>query len=99
MGQGFQAFISDAEARVGDIAARAPWWAIDIIVVVLAVLVALACHAILMAAARRAVDARGVSHIAADADPRTHPACPHHRRAEYCGGGSPARSGDRRERP
>ena len=54
--QGFQ----DAIGRVGDLAARAPIWAIDIAAVVLAVVVALACHAILVAVIRRAVDARWV---------------------------------------
>jgi small-conductance mechanosensitive channel len=53
--QGFR----DAIGRVGELAARAPVWAIDSAAVVLAVAVALACHAILLAIARRA-DSRSV---------------------------------------
>jgi small-conductance mechanosensitive channel len=50
----------DAIARVGDLAARAPIWAIDIAAVVLAVVVALPCHAILVAVVRRAAGSRSV---------------------------------------
>jgi small-conductance mechanosensitive channel len=58
--QGFQAFVSDAAARANELAAHAPAWAIDIAALALAILVALACHAILTAVARRVVDARAV---------------------------------------
>jgi small-conductance mechanosensitive channel len=58
--QGLQAFVSDAAARANELAAHAPAWAIDIAAVALAILVALACHAILTAVARRVVDARAV---------------------------------------
>ena len=58
--QGLQAFLSDAAARGNELAAHAPAWAIDIAAVALAILVALACHAILTAVARRVVDARAV---------------------------------------
>ena len=57
---GFQALASDAAARFSDLAARAPAWAIDLAAIVLAIVAALACHAILIALARRAVDARAV---------------------------------------
>jgi small-conductance mechanosensitive channel len=46
---GFQAFASDA-------AARAPAWAVDLAAVVIAVVAALACHALLISIARRALD-------------------------------------------
>jgi len=52
--------LQDAMARVGDLAARAPIWAIDIAAVVLAVVAALACHAILVAVVRRAAGSRSV---------------------------------------
>jgi small-conductance mechanosensitive channel len=58
--QGFQGFVSDAAAWADGLAAHVPAWAIDIAAVALAILIALACHAILMAVARRAVDARAV---------------------------------------
>lgn len=58
--QGLQGFVSDVAARANEIAAHAPAWAIDIAALALAIVIALACHAILMAAARRAVDARAV---------------------------------------
>ena len=58
--QGLQAFVSDAAARANELAAHAPAWAIDIAAVALAILVALGCHAILTAVARRVVDARAV---------------------------------------
>jgi len=58
--QGLQGFVSDAAARANELAAHAPAWAIDIVALALAILVALACHGILMAIARRAVDARAV---------------------------------------
>jgi small-conductance mechanosensitive channel len=57
---GFQALTSDVAARLGDLAARAPAWMIDLAAVVLAVVAALACHAILMSLARRALDSRAV---------------------------------------
>ena len=52
--------LQDAMARVGDLAARAPIWAVDIAVVVLAVVAALACHAMLVAVIRRAAGSRSV---------------------------------------
>jgi small-conductance mechanosensitive channel len=58
--QGLQAFLSDAAARGNELAAHAPAWAIDIAAVALAILIALGCHAILTAVARRMVDARAV---------------------------------------
>jgi small-conductance mechanosensitive channel len=58
--QGAQALISGVVARADQLAAHAPAWTIDLAALVLAVLVALAVHAILMAVARRAVDARAV---------------------------------------
>jgi len=58
--QGLQAFVLDAAARANELAAHAPAWAIDIAAAALAILFALACHAILMTVARRAVDARAV---------------------------------------
>jgi small-conductance mechanosensitive channel len=58
--QGFQALASDVAARIGDVVARAPAWAIDLAAIVVAVALALACHAILMLAARRAVGVRAV---------------------------------------
>jgi small-conductance mechanosensitive channel len=58
--QGLQGFVSDAAARADELAARAPAWAIDIAALALAILIALALHAVLMATARRAVDARAV---------------------------------------
>jgi small-conductance mechanosensitive channel len=57
---GFQALTSDVAAEPGDLAARAPAWMIDLAAVVLAVVAALVCHAILMSLARRAVDSRAV---------------------------------------
>jgi small-conductance mechanosensitive channel len=57
---GFQALASDAAARASDLAARAPAWAIELAAIVLAVVAALACHALLIALARRALDARAV---------------------------------------
>jgi small-conductance mechanosensitive channel len=57
---GFQALASDAAARIGELAARAPAWTIDLAASVLAIVAALACHAILMSLARRAVDSRAV---------------------------------------
>jgi small-conductance mechanosensitive channel len=58
--QGLQAFLSDVAARADELAAHAPAWAIDIAALALAILVALALHAILIAAARRVVDAHAV---------------------------------------
>ncbi|HML14534.1 MAG TPA: mechanosensitive ion channel family protein [Xanthobacteraceae bacterium] len=58
--QRFQALASDAAARLGELAARAPAWATDLAAIVVAVVAALASHAILMSAARRVVDARAV---------------------------------------
>src|SRR5262249_46731567 len=58
--QALQAFISDGAERANELAAHAPAWAIDLAGVAIAILIALACHAILTAAARRAVDARAV---------------------------------------
>lgn len=58
--QGLQAVVSDIAARANELAAHAPAWAIDIAAMALAILVALALHAIVMAVARRAVDARSV---------------------------------------
>jgi small-conductance mechanosensitive channel len=55
-----QALASDAAARISEFVARAPVWAIDLAAIVLAGVAALACHAILMWGARRAVDARSV---------------------------------------
>jgi small-conductance mechanosensitive channel len=57
---GFQALASDAAARVSVMAAHAPAWAIDLAAVVLAILAALACHAVLTALARRALDVRAL---------------------------------------
>ena len=58
--QGFQGFISDVAARAGELAAHAPAWAIDIAGVAVAILAALAFHAMLVAAARRTVEGRSV---------------------------------------
>lgn len=58
--QSFQEFVSDATARLAQLAARAPDWAIDVGAFALAVVAALACHAILMRVARRVVDSREV---------------------------------------
>ena len=57
---GFQAFASDAAARIGELIARAPAWMIDLAAIVLAIVAALACHAILTSLARRATDSRAV---------------------------------------
>jgi hypothetical protein len=56
---GYQALASEAAARIGELAARAPAWMIDLAAVVVAI-VALACHAIFMSVARRVVDSRAV---------------------------------------
>ena len=53
MEHGLQALASDAAARIGELAARAPAWTIDLAASVLAIVAALACHAILMSLARR----------------------------------------------
>ncbi|MBV8754261.1 MAG: mechanosensitive ion channel family protein [Hyphomicrobiales bacterium] len=58
--KGPQAFLSDIAGRANDLVAHAPAWAIDMAAVALAVVVALAFHAILIAVVRRAVDARAV---------------------------------------
>ena len=55
---GYQSLASEAAARVGELAARAPAWMIDLAAVVVAIVAALACHAIFMSVARRAVDSR-----------------------------------------
>ena len=55
-----QAIVSDVSARATNLAAHAPAWAIDVTALTLAILVALAIHGLLMAVARRAVDARAV---------------------------------------
>jgi small-conductance mechanosensitive channel len=57
---GYQALASEAAARVGELAARAPAWMIDLAAVVVAIVAALACHAVFMSVARRAVDSRAV---------------------------------------
>ena len=58
--QGLQALVANTTTRVNELAAHAPAWAIDIAALALAILVALALHAILIAMARRAVDTRAV---------------------------------------
>src|ERR1043166_1794056 len=57
---GFQALASDAAARIGELAARAPAFAVDLAAIVIAVVAAFACHAILISIARRLVDARAM---------------------------------------
>jgi small-conductance mechanosensitive channel len=58
--QGFQALASDAMARIGELIARAPAWAIGLAAVVIAVVAALVCHVLLMWAARRAIGSRAM---------------------------------------
>jgi len=57
---GFRALAAGAAARIGELASRAPVWAVDLAAVVLAVAAALACHAILTSLARRAMGSRAV---------------------------------------
>src|ERR1700738_3450545 len=57
---GYQALASEAAARAGELAARAPAWIIDLAAVVVAIVAALACHAILMSVGRRVVDSPAV---------------------------------------
>jgi small-conductance mechanosensitive channel len=58
--QGWQGFVSAAAARFDQLTARVPDWAIGLAAIVVAVVAALACHAILMRLARRFVDSREV---------------------------------------
>jgi len=60
MEHGLQALASDTATRIGELTARAPPWMIDLAAIVLAIMAALACHAILTSLARRAVDSRAV---------------------------------------
>jgi small-conductance mechanosensitive channel len=55
-----QALVSDAGAWLDRVAGHAPDWAVDLGGFALAVVVALACHAVLMLLARRALDSRSV---------------------------------------
>jgi small-conductance mechanosensitive channel len=58
--QSWQGFVSAAAARFGQLAARAPDWVVGIAAIAVAVVAALACHAVLMRLARRFVDSREV---------------------------------------
>src|SRR3984893_8502865 len=57
---GYQALASEAAARIGALAVRAPAWIIGLAAGVVAIVAALACHAIFMSVARRVVDSRAV---------------------------------------
>src|SRR5262249_29054975 len=57
---GWQAFISAAAARFDQLTARAPDWAVGLAAIAVAVVLALACHAVLMRLAGRFVDSREV---------------------------------------
>src|SRR5262249_60112302 len=56
--QGWQGFVSAAAARFDPLTARVPDWAIGLAAIAVAVVAALACHAVLMRLARRFVDSR-----------------------------------------
>jgi small-conductance mechanosensitive channel len=58
--QSWQTLFSETMARFDQLAARAPAWAIDLAAMALAVVAALACHAVLMRLAQRLVHSREV---------------------------------------
>jgi small-conductance mechanosensitive channel len=57
---GLHDFAAGIAARVGDMVARAPGWAIDLAAIAAAIVAALLAHAVLMRVLRRSLDARRV---------------------------------------